>query len=297
MLLEDLKALAAVVECASLTKAAERLHLTQSAVSRRIQNLEESLGAALLDRTSRPPVPTPMGSRIYEGALGLLRDAEQLRRIPQEAASPRGRYRVGITQIVADVVVLDAVTLIRKTFPELEMRVVTHWSSELQRLLIQGDLDAATLLLAAPSHLPQGMEGERITTLDMQVVQSKRRPMVASLTDMKGLSDAEWILNPLGCGYRAALESAMGMRGQALKIGVDTHGAGMQMRMVAAGLGLGLLPGRLLRESPLQEELSIVQVSDFSLRMDIWVAHPLRPGNLKRVNELLKQQMVEGFQA
>lgn len=296
MLFEDLRALAAVIECTSLTKAAERLCLTQSAVSRRIQHLEESLGATLFDRTSRPPLPTALGLRIYEGAVGLLRDAEHLRRMPQEAAAPRGKFRVGFTQIVADVVVLDAVTSIKTTFPDVEMQVVTHWSSELQLLLTQGELDAATLLLASPSNLPQGLGGARVTTLEMVVVQSEQHPVVPPSTDMKSLACREWILNPKGCGYRAALESAMGGRGQTLKLGVDTHGAAIQMRMIAAGLGLGLLPKRLLQESPLKDELSIVEVSDFALQMDIWVAHPLQPGNLSQANELLIQRVVEGFE-
>jgi hypothetical protein len=54
-MIDNLKAFAAVIDCKSLTKAASRLFLTQSAISRRIQQLEEALGGTLLDRTERPP--------------------------------------------------------------------------------------------------------------------------------------------------------------------------------------------------------------------------------------------------
>lgn len=296
MLFEDLKAFVAVIDCASLTKAADQLHLTQSAVSRRIQHLEESLQASLFDRSSRPPVPTAMGYRIYEHAQALLRDARHLLSIPQEAATPSGRFRVGFTQVVADVVVFDTVTRVRKAFPELEMQLVTHWSSELEQLIGRGELDAATLLLPAPSQLPEGLAGKLITTLEVVVVQSRLHPVVEATTDINALSCREWILNPRGCGYRAALEAAMGGRGQTLRLGIDTHGAAIQMRMIAAGLGLGLLPKRLLQESPLRDELSVVTVKDFSLAMDIWVAHSLRPGNLRQANELLIQQVALGLQ-
>jgi DNA-binding transcriptional LysR family regulator len=295
MLFQDLKAFAAVVDCASLTKAAEKLRLTQSAVSRRIQSLEESLDAVLLDRTSRPPTPTPMGLRIYQGAVELLRDAEQLRRIPQEEATPHGKFRVGFTQVVADVVVLDAVNILKHSFPNLKMQVVTNWSSQLQQRLLEGELDAATLLLTSPSRLPQSLSGLRAGTFEILVVQSKRHPVVARSTDMQMLSRNEWILNPVGCGYRAALESAMGGLGETLKLGVDTHGAALQMRMIAAGLGLGLIPKRLLDESPIRNELMVVDVSDFALQMDIWVAYPSYSGNLKQANELLAHQVISGF--
>jgi DNA-binding transcriptional LysR family regulator len=60
-MLDNLKAFAAVIDHKSLTKAALRLYLTQSAISRRIQQLEEALGGTLLDRTQRPPSFTALG--------------------------------------------------------------------------------------------------------------------------------------------------------------------------------------------------------------------------------------------
>jgi len=296
MLLEDLQAFAAVIECASLTKAAVRLRLTQSAVSRRIQNLEQSLGILLFVRTQRPPVPTLMALRIYEEAVQLLGGAERLRRIPQETATPTGRFRVGFTQMVADIVVVNTVMSIKLAFPALTMQVTTQWSSELEKLLIAGEIDIATLLLAPSSQLPPGFVGEHVETLDILVVQSKRCPAVGP-TSIEELSHHGWILNPKGCGYRAALESAMGGQGTTLKLAVDTHDATIQMRMVAAGLGLGLLPRRLLESSSLRSQLSIVEVSDFSLQMNIWVVSPLHPGNLKQANELLKLDIAEGFRS
>lgn len=295
MLFEDLKAFVAVIECASVTKAAEVLCITQSAVSRRIQHLEESLNASLFDRTSRPPVATAMGHRIYASAVGLLRDAQYLLSIPQEDALPSGRFRVGFTQIVADAVAFDVVTRIREKFPALEMQLITDWSSELEQLIVRGALDAATLMLPGPSLLPDGLKGQRATTLEILVVQSKDKPVVDSPTDIKSLSGNEWILNPKGCGYRAALEAAMGGQGQKLKLGVDTHGAAMQMRMVAAGLGLGLIPEQLLQNSALVDQLSVVHINDFSLKMDVWIVQSDQPGNLRQAYELLTDSVLDGL--
>jgi DNA-binding transcriptional LysR family regulator len=295
MLFEDLKAFVAVVDCASLTKAAEALCITQSAVSRRIQHLEESLGVSLFDRSTRPPSPTAMGQRIYQHALGLLRDAQHLLSIPQEDALPAGRFRVGFTQMVADAVVFDVVMGVRDRFPDLELQLVTDWSSELERLIIQGELDAATLMLPANRHLPDGLKGQQVTRLEILVVQSRHQPVTASHSTMKDLAPREWILNPKGCGYRAALEAAMGGQGEKLNLRVDTQGAAIQMRMVAAGMGLGLIPRQFLQDSPLADQLSVVQIDDFSLSMDIWVVQSHQPGNLRQANELLIQCVLAGL--
>ncbi len=64
----DLESFVAVVDCGSIVAAATRLHITQSAVSRRIQNLEESLGVSLLDRQTRPLQLTTAGKAMYENA-------------------------------------------------------------------------------------------------------------------------------------------------------------------------------------------------------------------------------------
>jgi hypothetical protein len=77
-MINNLKALAAVIDNKSLTKAAPRLSLTQSAISRRIQQLEETVGGALLDRNQRPPSPTALGRRVYEQSLPILRAVADL---------------------------------------------------------------------------------------------------------------------------------------------------------------------------------------------------------------------------
>lgn len=295
MLFQDLKAFVTVIESTSLTKAAQTLCLTQSAVSRRIQHLEETLGVELFDRTTRPPLPTAMGHRIHEKALQLLQDAEHLLSIPREHTQPSGRYRVGLTQIVADAVMFELVTLIREQLPQVEMQVVTGWSSELEQSMLRGELDAATLMVISPNSPPPRLDSRLITTLDIRVVQSKHKPLVQPTTDLQHLASQEWILNPEGCGYRAALEAAMGARGHRLKLALDTQGSAIQLRMVAAGLGLGLIPEKLLCSSPHVDDLSVVEVRHFELGMGIWAVHAPQPGNLKRANELLFQCIEDGL--
>jgi DNA-binding transcriptional LysR family regulator len=81
----------AVIEEASLTRAADVLCISQSAVSKRIQRLEEVLGAELLfDRNSKPPKPTSLANRIYEESLPLLKAFERLLDLPREDAAPTG---------------------------------------------------------------------------------------------------------------------------------------------------------------------------------------------------------------
>jgi DNA-binding transcriptional LysR family regulator len=295
MLLEDLKTLVAVLDHNSLTRAADVLSLTQSAISRRIQHLEAVLGAELLDRNSKPPQATALARRIYEHAVPLMRSVHQLLEISREDAVPSGTFRLGLSQVIAEVVLFDAVMRLKAAFPALEVQSHTEWSPGLLQQISLGKLDAATLLRPSPSTLPDNMAGRLITTLEVLVVQSKRRPAVERRSTIKALAEQEWILNPLGCGYRAALDRAMQGAGRELKLSVDTHGTEMQLKLIAAGLGLGLVPRSVLRRSDSYAELSIIDVKDFSLSLDIWLIHPVQLGNLKGAAAVFGDAVAEGF--
>ena len=294
-MLEELKAFTAVIDRTSLTKAADALALTQSAVSRRVQALEEMLGATLLDRSSRPPTATAVGRRVYQSATALLRDLERLMSISSDDGEPSGTLRLGLPQVVADVALFDIALGLKAAFPGLDLRCHTEWSSGLQRQVASGDLDAAAVMVPSGSAQPTGARGSVIATLDVLVVQSRQAPVVAQSVTMADLAEQQWILNPQGCGYRAALQRAMEGVGGQVRLGIDLHGTETQLRLVAAGLGLGLAPTQLLAISHFLKDLCPVEVADFALKLDLWLLRAPALGNLSRALDVLGQVLVRTF--
>src|SRR3979409_2372467 len=126
-MIDNLKALAAVIDSTPRTKAAFRLCLTQSAISRRIQQLEEALGGTLLDRTQRPPSSTALGQRVYEQSLPILRAVDALMTLTRKDAAPTGTVRFGMSQAIGDVILADAVAQLSGEFPTLDVRVRAGW--------------------------------------------------------------------------------------------------------------------------------------------------------------------------
>ena len=129
-MIDDLKTFVTVIDEASLTRAADVLCVSQSAISKRIQRLEELLGAELFDRVSKPPRPTALASRVYEQVMPLLGAWEHLLVIAQEDAEPSGIFRFGLPQAVAEIALVDAVTKLKRLFPALEIRLHTEWTPE-----------------------------------------------------------------------------------------------------------------------------------------------------------------------
>src|ERR1700724_3792217 len=177
-MIDNLKAFAAVIDNKSLTKAASRLSLTQSAISRRIQQLEEALGGTLLDRTQRPPSPTALGRRVYEQSLPILRAVNDLTTLARKNAPPVGILRFGMSQAIGDVILADAVEQLSREFPTLDVRVRAGWGDSLAAQVGAGDLDAAIVMLPAGTRPAPPLIGRTIATVDVAIVQSRRRPRV-----------------------------------------------------------------------------------------------------------------------
>ncbi len=280
MMIDELKSFVAVVEEASLTRAAQRLCVTQSAISKRIRRLEDEMGAELLDRQSKPPQLTALARRVYEHAMPLLGAWDRLMGVAREGGEPAGTLRFGLPHGIADLVVFDALNALRAAYPRLEVALRADWSPALARLLDGGELDVAALM-TPPGARPTAGEGHRhVATIKLAVVQSRRRPLVARRTDLAAIGGCEWVLNPEGCGYRAALRQAMEASGQALRVKADTHGNEMQLQLIASGFGLGLVPASVVRHSVWKPQLAVVQVADFAPSLDVWLAHPRQLGSL-----------------
>src|SRR6185436_11400626 len=115
---EDIRAFVAVVDMGSVARAALRLNLTQPAISRRVQRLEESLGVTLLDRDQKPARPTRTGEAAYRRCLDVVRATETLAR-ETRSQLPAGPLRIGISLGIAESVFVPALDAIRENHPQL----------------------------------------------------------------------------------------------------------------------------------------------------------------------------------
>jgi DNA-binding transcriptional LysR family regulator len=294
-MIDELRSLVTVMDEVSLTRAAEKLCVTQSAVSKRVQRLESVLGAELLDRNSKPPRATALAHRIHEHAVPLLAAFDRLMNVAKEEGEPSGRLRFGLPQAVADVILMDALMGMKSAFPQLDVSLQSDWSPNLIRLLKAGQLDVAAIMRPKGKAPSDEFAHRYIATLDVVVVQSGKRPVVPPRAKLAEVAAQEWILNPEGCGYRAAIQHTLGAAGHALKVRAETHGSEMQLQLIAAGLGLGLIPATLLAQSDWKRRLDIVKVERFAPKLDVWLMFPQQLGNLQRAVNLLGDTVAESF--
>jgi DNA-binding transcriptional LysR family regulator len=135
-----LKTFVTVVDEDGFSRAADKLHLTQSAVSGHLRRLEEQVGKPLLKRTTRSQQLTPDGERLIAYArtiLALNRDAwAQLTRTPFH-----GRVRIGVSEDFVEPRLLRAFQDFATQYPGMEIDVQVGFPGTLLSLMTQGDLE------------------------------------------------------------------------------------------------------------------------------------------------------------
>jgi DNA-binding transcriptional LysR family regulator len=144
MNLRALETLIAIADAGSFAAAADRVGVTQSAISMQMKALEADLAVALFDRTRRPPVLNETGRRILDGARDMVRLGESLK-ATAAGERVRGRLRLGVIPTAATGLVPDALAGLARRAPDLQIRIESGLSVDLVRRVAQGGLDAAVV--------------------------------------------------------------------------------------------------------------------------------------------------------
>ncbi|PZQ87235.1 MAG: LysR family transcriptional regulator [Leifsonia xyli] len=128
-LLAGVGVLAAVVEAGSFVKAADRLGLTPSGVSRAVARLENRVGVRLLDRTTRSLRLTTEGAQFYEQVIPHLEGIEDAAGVASGAATRvRGKLRVNVDPFFSGLVLAPNLPAFCRAHPELEVEIHTRES-------------------------------------------------------------------------------------------------------------------------------------------------------------------------
>ncbi|MDE2007207.1 MAG: LysR family transcriptional regulator [Rhodospirillales bacterium] len=212
MTLDQLRVFVAVAERSHVTRAAEALHLAQSAASAAIAALEARHGARLFHRVGRRIELTEAGRAFLPEARAVLARAEAAElALAALAGQPRGVLNVAASQTIAAYWLPRHLVAFHRAWPEVEIR------------LAPGNTEAVAAAVAAGAAELGFVEGEvaradlveRIVAHDRLVlVVGPEHPWTTGpKPDAAALAAAEWVLREPGSGTRSAFESAMAARG------------------------------------------------------------------------------------
>lgn len=152
MELRQLRYLVVIAEEANFTRAAEKVFVSQSALSQQIQSLEQEVGTVLLDRSKRGVRLTSAGEILYRHALHIFSELDQAKIAIQELEGlQRGELRVGVVQTVNDYLMPSIVTLFSQYHPQIKLFIDELSSSQIERGLADGTLQVGVGFIPASS--------------------------------------------------------------------------------------------------------------------------------------------------
>ena len=294
MNLIDLEAFVSVVDRGSIVAAAAHLHLTQSAVTRRIQNLEDVLGSPLLDRQTRPVKPTSAGQETYEFARPVLSSVNDLKTGIMHGGEPSGDFRFGMSRSLGDLAIGSPIRCLRLEFPKVRIQAFVQWSGLLLERVATRTLDCAVVLLPEGSTPPVSLMSECLGSTPLTIVAAKATRLSQPAT-FEELASNAWVLNPHGCGVRQFLEAAFLQRGLPFVSTVEAEGYELQLSLIADGVGMGLVRPQIIESSALRKRIKPVTVKGLSLMQNVWILHSKHIGRLasavRCVRDAVKQQL------
>lgn len=243
--IESLRALKTVVEAGGVTRAAGRLHLTQSAVSHKIKRLEDRIGRCLFRRGDGGPVLT-------EDGVQLLRYAERLLSLHDEAVAQfggrdlAGKLRLGITEDITGTRLTGILARFSRVYPKVALSARVEQSLTLRAGLDRGDLDLAVIQVFADELLPS----DRILWRD-ELVWAQAPDFEPSGGRLPFVSFDR------RCFYRRRALKAFEGRGQTLDIVLDCPSFEGVRSAVKSGLGLAILNRRNMRPGLIESGLDL----------------------------------------
>lgn len=294
MNVHDLEAFVAVVETGSISGASARLNLTQPGITRRIQNLEDRLGTALLDRQTKPLRPTSSGREAYEQGRRVLRSLEDLKASLSPQGDVRGEFRLGIMPYLSDAALALPLDRLRQEFPQLTLRITSGWSPRLVEQVSRNELDAAALCLADNVDPPEGLVGHDLGTQEVLLVAAPELgvPTVAGLAD---LARFPWVMNETGCGFRTFIRQRIEATGHPFLVGVEALSADLRMSLVARGHGIGIVTPAAFRNSPWRKAIEVIDCLEFKPRVRAWMLHRPPAGRLSRPIAVFQEALQEAL--
>ncbi len=261
--LTTLQLFVAVCERGSIGKAAETEFMAPSAVSKRLSDLESTVGTALLMRHARGVTPTPAGQSLLHHARSVLFSLDKMQgELSEYADGVRGHVRVH-ANISATVQFLpeDLGAFIR-AHDAIKIDLEEHLSTEVLRAVQEGAADLGICHVGRDDPM-QGLQTLPYRQDRLVLVVPTRHPL-ARHTDMAFADSLDWDhvgLHANSSIYRA-MHAAATASGRNIRLRIRVTGLDAMCRMIHNGLGVGLMPRRAFELMRGVGDLQVIDLSD-----------------------------------
>ncbi len=272
MNLSQLKAFLAVAQDRSFSRAAEKLYLTQPAVSKQIQALEEALGMRLFDRVGRSILLTQAGNILHDHAHIAFQTLEEAREtINQLRGLQRGHLRISAASTIGTYMLPQPLGELKAQFPGIEISLaITNKARVVQQVLSH----EVELGFVGPPVEPAELEMEEYLLDELVLIMAPTHRLAQEESvGVAELVEEVFILREQGSGTREIMEEELGRVRVSLKKAMELGSTEAIKQAVAANLGVSIVSKFAISLEILQGRLAVARLPDLNLSRQLFVIH------------------------
>jgi LysR family nitrogen assimilation transcriptional regulator len=271
--LSDLRYFVSIAETGSFTKSALQNNIAQSALSRRVRDIEADISVQLFYRNGRGVVLTEMGETFLTRARGILADMDALR---QEMGRTAGvldwTVTLAVPLSVGLILLAPLLSQVRTDHPQIKMRVLEGFSGHVADWLANGKIDLAVLYKIRSSAL---LDSEHLLLEDMYLISSTAAPRLGSgdtiaLSQLKG---TELALPSQPHGLRVLVDEACTRAQTSLTVAMELDTLPTICDLVAAGTIRTILPLTAVQADLAAGRVMAQKITDPVISRELILAH------------------------
>ena len=242
----------------SITRAAEKLHMTQPATSLAIREMEEYYHTKLFERSGRGIRVTSAGTRLYPSAARLLSLYDEMD-AEMKNWDTSGRLRIGSSISIGSCILPQSINRFSKKYPELELYVKVDSSDVIEQNILENHLDFA--LIEGSVH-SEKLKSSVFLDDELVPVCSRFHPLAgAEDIELDSLKKEHFLMREPNSGTRQLADSSFALKNFQIKPTWESTSTAALINAVSIGLGISILPKRML-----EKQLRMHQIASFTIR-------------------------------
>ena len=236
-----LKLFCAIAQSGSITKGANECNLALSAASRRISELEETVGLMLLDRSAKGVTLTQAGHAVMQHALRLFQGFEQFsNELGEYAKGIKGHVRLWANMSSLTEFLPSALASFLKQHPEIQVEVEEQISGDIVKALIDGIADIGVLADGTPT---AGLNTKIIGHDELVIVCSNTHPIKSKKSiSFEECLDYDFVGLNRGSSLLELTSRQAERLGKQMRLRIQVRSYDAMCQMIAVNLGVGVLP-------------------------------------------------------
>ncbi len=274
---KELDSFVTIAKVKSFSKAAEKLFLTQPALSNHISKLEKELGITLFERNNKKTELTQAGQQFYFSALEILNQREMaLLNLQKYQGKIDGMLQVATSSVPGQYILPDILVGFHKSYPDVTYNLHYYYNSgDVIGHLLSGELDFGFVGCEPES---RNLIYEKIADDNLIVI----APNIAPFSEMTSISfdrllDEPLLLRKEGSATRKAFESALKSLGSAAKqpkVLAHMHNNEMIVLCVKAGLGLSIVSEISVADKVAAGNIKALPIDDYRCKNAFYFVYP-----------------------